>query len=94
MVDVANSERAIPETKGPRLEPFSPKNARIRFKRLISDPEADESHGFVFEVTVGRQSFALKVVSMSTTDLSSGLTNTCDSVQVFQRRGCAGRADG
>ncbi|KAL8869543.1 MAG: hypothetical protein Q9174_004193 [Haloplaca sp. 1 TL-2023] len=50
----------LPPCDGPKLLPFSRRDAPIQFMRLLSDPDRDqESH--VFEVRIGGEVYALKV---------------------------------
>lgn len=53
----------LPQCNGPKLHPFVDDKASLEFIRLLSDPLIDR-HACVFEVSIGGQSFALKVARL------------------------------
>ena len=51
----------IPRTDGPKLGEFPHRNAGIRFRALLSDPDY-EGQAHVFEVEIRSRIYALKIV--------------------------------
>ena len=81
-VDMARlAGRPLPDIKGPKLAPFALRKSHIKFKRLISDVDA-EGHGHVFEVQIHSKAYALKIVS--NTPSCTILYPLADSVFVHQ----------
>ena len=54
----------LPQCEGPQLHPFDEHKGTVKFLRLISDLNS-EGHAHVFEVSMGRKKYALKLVSKS-----------------------------
>ena len=54
--------KGLPECAGPKLEQFPHCHLPVQFLRLLSDPET-AAHSHVFEVKIGTDKYALKVVS-------------------------------
>ena len=54
----------LPECDGPKLKPFTFRDRKIQFVRLLSDPEYS-GHAHVFEALIDAKPYALKVVSRS-----------------------------
>lgn len=51
-----------PSCEGPKLSPFHKRKAAIKFIQRLSDAEHD-GQAHVFEVSIARKSYALKIVS-------------------------------
>ena len=58
---MTNYNEPLPSCEGPKLPPFPIFKAPIKFKSLVSDPKS-EGHGHVFQVSIGSQVYALKIV--------------------------------
>ncbi|KAL8951220.1 MAG: hypothetical protein Q9222_002783 [Ikaeria aurantiellina] len=54
----------LPQCDGPKLHPFDDDTARLEFIRILSDTSID-ADAYVFEVSIGGQPFALKVVRLN-----------------------------
>lgn len=52
----------LPPRDGPKLKPFHNPKATALFHRLISDKDAEGNCAHVFEVSIGRTKYALKVI--------------------------------
>ncbi len=62
MVTIPQYDEPLPTCEGPKLDPFHDSKAIVKFKRLLSDKDA-EGHAHVFEASIGSSSFAIKIVS-------------------------------
>ena len=63
----------LPPCDGPKLKPFHDPEATILFRRLISDKDAGGNCAHVFEVSIGRTKYELKVVRKHLLDLVRSL---------------------
>ena len=62
MITIPQYNEPLPTCEGPKLKPFHDQKAIVKFKRLLSDKDA-EGHAHVFEATIGSLTFAIKIVS-------------------------------
>lgn len=67
MVNKPNYDGPLPQCEGPKLNPFPHRKSKVDFIRLLSDTESTPSmesggHAHVFEVSMGGETYALKVV--------------------------------
>ena len=74
MVKRPNYDGPLPQCKGPKLKPFPRRKSKVYFIRLLSDSAPAGSlksggHSHVFEVSIGRETYALKVVSYLDTQI-------------------------
>ena len=58
-----NFNKALPRCQGPKLHPFHDRKAVVTFLRLLSEVDS-KGHAHVFEVSIGSEYYALKVVSI------------------------------
>ena len=58
-----NFNKALPRCQGPKLHPFPDRKAVVTFLRLLSEVDS-KGHAHVFEVSIGSEHYALKVVSI------------------------------
>ena len=64
MPRTSSDNDALPQCEGPKLQPFKDRKATIRFHRVLGGEESESgAHAHVFEISVGRKHYALKVVS-------------------------------
>ncbi|KAI0096623.1 kinetochore Sim4 complex subunit FTA2-domain-containing protein [Nemania sp. FL0031] len=60
-----NKKLPVPPCEGPKLEAFESFDGRIEFIRLLSgdpdDPDNGALHSYVFEASIGKQRYALKI---------------------------------
>ena len=61
MATIPQYNEPLPTCEGPKLNPFHDAKAIVKFKRLLSDKDA-EGHAHVFEASIGSKSFAIKIV--------------------------------
>lgn len=83
MAKEPNYDGPLPQCEGPKLNPNPHCKSKVDFIRLLSDSESTGStesggHAHVFEVSIGGETYALKVVSYMPKrqiTLRSGLTD-------------------
>ena len=63
MTLLSNFNKALPRCEGPKLNPFHDRKAVVTFLRLLSEVDS-KGHANVFEVSIGSEYYALKVVSI------------------------------
>lgn len=60
----------LPQCEGPKLRPFDKSTATVKFKRLLSDPDS-EGQAHVFEASIGATAYAIKVVCIKISCLTT-----------------------
>ncbi len=61
MITIPQYDEPLPTCEGPKLKPFHDSKAIVKFKRLLSDKDA-EGQAHVFEASIGSSTFAIKIV--------------------------------
>ncbi|KAI1176977.1 kinetochore Sim4 complex subunit FTA2-domain-containing protein [Nemania sp. FL0916] len=51
----------LPPCAGPKLHPFEPQNASIKWGQRLDKPSDNKNHGYVFEVEIASRPYAIKV---------------------------------
>ena len=68
MLPVSSYRQPLPQCEGPKLHPFPKDKVDVQFKRLLSnvqgtlDSSDQAGHAYVFEISIGSKTYALKVV--------------------------------
>ena len=61
MITIPQYDEPLPTCEGPKLNPFHDLKATVKFKRLLSDKDA-EGQAHVFEASIRSSTFAIKIV--------------------------------